>query len=69
MRRRVSDGVEAIINAAAGLAVSASIVIVLRASGAWDAPVLAVAAVFFIASVLRSYLLRRLFRYVEGKHE
>lgn len=56
------DATEAIANAVAGLAVSWALVAILRAVGAWDAPALVVSAFFFIASVARSYALRRLFR-------
>ena len=60
MRRR--DAIEAVANAGAGLLVSVGLVEALRAAGLWGAPSLAVAAVFFIASVTRAYALRRLFR-------
>ena len=61
MTRR--DGLEAWANAAAGLGVSAALVALLRALGLWDAPALIVSAFFFVASVGRSYALRRLFRW------
>lgn len=63
MRRR--DAVEAWMNAIAGLGVSLAIVWALRAVGMWDAPALVVSAVFFAASVARSYALRRIFRGTE----
>lgn len=52
---------EAVANAIAGLAVSWALVAILRAVGWWDAHGLAVSAVFFAASVARSYALRRWF--------
>lgn len=61
------DHLEAWANAIAGLAVSMALVAVLRLVGAWDAPALAIASLFFIASVARSYVLRRLFRAWEGR--
>ena len=63
MRER--DGMEAWANAVAGLGVSWAQVEILRAFGIWDAPALLVSAVFFIASVARSYALRRVFRRIE----
>lgn len=61
MSRRRDMG-EAVANACAGLGVSLALVWALRALGFWDAPALAVAAVFFVASVARGFVLRRLFR-------
>ena len=60
MKRR--DASEAVANAVAGLGVSWALVAILRAVGLWDAPALVLSAFFFIASVARSYALRRLFR-------
>jgi hypothetical protein len=60
MRRR--DMTEAVVNAVAGLGVSWALVAALRALGWWDAPAAAISAVFFVASVGRSYALRRVFR-------
>lgn len=60
MKRR--DGTEAVVNAAVGLAVSWGAVEALRALGVWNTHALAVAAVFFVLSVARSYALRRVFR-------
>ena len=59
------DHIEAWANAVAGLGVSVALVAGLRAVGAWDAHPLALSAVFFVASVARSYALRRLFRGLE----
>lgn len=56
------DLAEAVANAGAGLGVSLALVAGLRWAGLWDAHALAVAAVFFAASVARSLVLRRLFR-------
>jgi len=61
------DAIEAWLNAVAGLAVSAALVALLRAVGWWDAPAVVVSAFFFVASVGRSYALRRIFRWVEGR--
>ena len=61
---RGKDAAEAWVNAIAGLGISLALVAFLRAVGAWDAPAWAVAAVFFLASVARSYALRRLFRWL-----
>lgn len=63
MRR--SDLLEATANALTGLVVSLSLVWALRLFGLWDAPAWLVASFFFIASVGRSYVLRRLFRRAE----
>jgi len=57
-----SDIIEAWANAIAGLGISWALVAVLRGLGLWDAPALAISAVFFVASVGRSYALRRAFR-------
>lgn len=65
MRQR--DHIEAWANAVAGLGVSAALVAVLRAAGLWDAPALIVSAFFFVASVGRSYALRRVFRWWEAR--
>jgi hypothetical protein len=64
MRQR--DHLEAWANAAVGLGVSAALVAILRAAGLWDAPALIVSAFFFVASVARSYALRRVFRWWEA---
>lgn len=64
MKRR--DALEAFANALAGLAVSIALVMVLRAVGLWDAPALLISAFFFAASVGRSYVLRRAFRWWGG---
>lgn len=61
------DALEAWGNAVVGLAVSAALVWLLRAVGLWDAPALVVSALFFAASVARSYALRRAFRWWEGR--
>ena len=61
---RGKDAVEAWANAFAGLGISLALVAFLRAVGAWDAPAWAVASLFFLASVARSYALRRLFRWL-----
>lgn len=60
MKRR--DATEAWVNAAAGFAVSYAITLALRAAGWWDAPALMIGVAYFVASVARSYALRRLFR-------
>ena len=52
MRR--SDAIEAVANAGAGLLVSVGLVEALRAAGLWSAPSVAIACVFFIASVARA---------------
>ena len=59
------DMTEAWANAIVGLCLSVALVWVLRFAGLWDANALLISAVFFVASVGRSYALRRLFR----KHE
>lgn len=61
-----SDAIEAWANAIAGLAISLALIAVLRAAGAWDAPAPLVSAIFFTASVARSYGLRRVFRRVSN---
>ncbi len=60
MRR--TDMIEAWANAIAGLGVSVALVWLLRWAGLWDASAFAISGVFFVASVARSYGLRRLFR-------
>ncbi len=60
------DGAEAITNAVAGLVVSWALVLILRASGAWDAAAPVVVAAFFVASVARSYAIRRAFRWLQS---
>lgn len=62
------DAAEAFINAVAGLGVSLALVWALRLAGLWDAAAPVVAAFFFAASVGRSYTLRRLFRWMEGRN-
>jgi len=64
----VTDTLEAIANATTGLAVSAALVLALRATGLWDAHWAVVTGIFFTASVGRSYALRRLFRAWEGRN-
>lgn len=60
MKRR--DALEAWGNAIAGLVISSVIVTALRAADLWDLPAVILAAIFFAASVGRSFALRRLFR-------
>ena len=64
MTRRI-DGMEAAANAVAGLAISAIAVQVLWPLFGWQATIeqsSMVAAVFFVLSTARSYVLRRIFR-------
>jgi len=64
MTRRI-DGLEAAANAVAGLAISATAVQVLWPLFGWQATIeqsSMVAAVFFVLSTARSYVLRRIFR-------
>lgn len=63
---KVRDLSEATANAVAGLGVSMLLVWALRHVGLWDAPAWLVAAFFFVASVGRTYVLRRVFRSVEN---
>lgn len=62
---RARDATEAVWNAVLGLAVSWALVAGLRYANLWDAPALLVSAFFFVASVARSYTIRRAFRIVE----
>ena len=62
---RCIDGLEAAANAVAGLAISATAVQVLWPLFGWQATIeqsSMVAAVFFVLSTARSYVLRRIFR-------
>jgi len=62
------DGVEALTNAAVGLAVSALAVLLLWPLFGWQASApqaAGVSAVFFALSAARAYALRRLFRRME----
>ena len=63
------DTVEAWANAIAGFGLSVALVAFLRAVGLWDANALVVSAFFFAASVARSLILRRLFRWIEVRHD
>lgn len=63
------DGAEAWINAIAGLAVSWCLIWALRMTGLWDAPAVLVSAFFFVASVGRSYAIRKAFRWLGRTHE
>lgn len=56
------DAIEAWANAIVGLAISTGLIRLLRAAGAWDAPEVILSAGFFVASVARSYAIRRIFR-------
>jgi hypothetical protein len=64
MSRRM-DGMEAAANAIAGLAISATAVQLLWPLFGWQSTIeqsSMVAAVFFVLSTARSYVLRRIFR-------
>jgi UPF0716 family protein affecting phage T7 exclusion len=65
----MTDHAEAWANAVVGLAISTLIVVVLRALGVWNASPLVITAVFFGASVARSYVLRRAFRWYQEARE
>jgi len=56
------DAREAWANAIVGLVISTGLIRLLRAAGAWDAPEVALSAGFFVVSVARSYVIRRIFR-------
>ena len=56
------DMTEAWANAIVGLCISIVLVWALRAAGLWDASAVLISALFFVASVARSYALRRIFR-------
>jgi len=56
------DAREAWANAIVGLVISTGLIRLLRAAGAWDAPEVVLSAGFFVASVARSYAIRRIFR-------
>ena len=58
----MTDGIEAWANAITGLGISLALVEGLRALDLWQAPSGAIAALFFTASIGRSYGLRKLFR-------
>lgn len=62
MSGRHKDMAESLTNAIVGFCVSVGVVWGLRAAGLWDANAIALTAVFFITSALRSYVLRRVFR-------
>lgn len=66
MSVRRSDMTEAITNAVVGLGISIVLVWILRAVGWWDASALAISAIFFVASIARGYVLRRLFRMLQS---
>ncbi len=66
MKSPALDTTEAWANAVIGLAVPMVAVWLLRASGAWgDAPAWAIAALFFLLSLVRSRALRWVFRRAE----
>ena len=56
------DAREAWANAIVGLVISTGLIRLLRAAGAWDAPEVVLSAGFFVVSVARSYVIRRVFR-------
>jgi hypothetical protein len=66
----MSDAIEAVANAAFGMAISAAAVHLLWPLFGWQASgaqSLAVAGVFFVLSTARAYALRRLFRALEAR--
>ena len=69
-RHRRLDRVEAIVNASLGLIVSYIAVIVLFPLFGWDVTSqksFAISVIFFALSVLRGYVLRRVFRWIDAR--